>query len=78
MVQRLKALSVTGVLVGTTLAGCASFTSNSGLPLTASDFCPLMRPRYPILISRQDHPQTKRQAVELNRLIETKCIGEGK
>lgn len=55
-----------------TLAGCAN---SSNLATSLSDFCGVMEPRYPILMSRSDTDKTKRQVAEINSIVEKRCIG---
>ncbi len=58
---------------GLILTACAASTQ-SGLPVTVSEYCMLNADRLPVLLSRKDTPETVRQVAVLNETYERNCV----
>jgi hypothetical protein len=71
MVPRL--IKVLCLITATSLSACAS---PMGLePLVGSaGFCEMMKPHYPIMLSRSDSGGTKKQVAQLNDLYAQQCM----
>ena len=70
-VMRSVGLALIVVLWAGYLVSCSSLP-----PASVSDFCTLMLNRLPIIVTRTDAPETKRQALRLNEIYKNRCIHE--
>jgi len=65
MVQRLKV-----IIAVTLLSGCST---SLAIPPAISEYCQVAGTHYPLLLSRQDTPETKRRVASANAVYEKLC-----